>query len=321
MESIYAAFKASLVPVNVNYRYQAEELRYLLDNSDAEIVVVHEDFAPLLEEVLPDLPQVMGVLVVGESGEYDIASIASAAPYEVTAEGDRPAVETKLSPDDLLLLYTGGTTGMPKGVIWRQGDFYARFGGGGIGATPENEEAYREFVKSPPIRYRSLICPPLMHGTGWFQAMIAWLVGGVVVVLESAKKFDPAELWRTVDAEKINSITIVGDRVRHQQRGHDRVVRGDVERGDQAAVAGPPLGPGAGRRLQLLGGRRHGHELHHRNGLGADGEVPALGHHEALQRRPRTHRERARGAGPGGRRWPPAHRLLQGSGEEREDLR
>ncbi|MBW2688295.1 MAG: AMP-binding protein [Deltaproteobacteria bacterium] len=111
MESVYAAFKASLVPVNVNYRYQAEELHYLLDNSDAEIVVVHEDFAPLLEEVLPDLPKVVGVLVVQETGEYDIASIgtmAGAAPYEATAETDRPAVEVELSPDDLMFVYTGG---------------------------------------------------------------------------------------------------------------------------------------------------------------------------------------------------------------------
>jgi fatty-acyl-CoA synthase len=214
MESVYAAFKASLIPVNVNYRYQAAELRYLLDNSDTEIVVVHEDFAPLLEEVLPDLPQVVGVLVVEESGKYDIASIgtmAGAAPYEATAETDRPAVEVELSPDDLMFVYTGGTTGMPKGVMWRQGDIFTRFGGGGIGATPETEEAYREFVKDPGLRYRSLISPPLMHGTGWFQAMIAWLGGGVVVVLENAKRFDPAELWRTVDAEQINSITIVGD--------------------------------------------------------------------------------------------------------------
>jgi len=211
MESIYAAFKASLVPVNVNYRYQAEELRYLLDNSDSEIVVVHEDFAPLLEEVLPDLPQVVGVLVVEATGEYDIASIAGAAPYEATAETDRLAVEAKRSPDDLMFLYTGGTTGMPKGVMWRQGDIFTRFGGGGAGPTPETEETYREYVKNPPIRYRSLIGPPLMHGTGCFQAMIAWFGGGVVVVLEGAKKFDPAELWRTVDAERINSITIVGD--------------------------------------------------------------------------------------------------------------
>jgi fatty-acyl-CoA synthase len=211
MESIYAAFKASLVPFNVNYRYQAEELRYLLDNSDTEIVVVHEDFAPLLEALLPELPQIVGVLVVEATGEYDIASIANAAPYEATAEGDRPAVDAERSPDELLLLYTGGTTGRPKGVMWRQGDFFTRFGGGGVGATPETEEAYREFLKNPPMRYRSLICPPLMHGTGWFQAMIAWLVGGVTVVLESAKKFDAAELWRTVDAERITSVTIVGD--------------------------------------------------------------------------------------------------------------
>lgn len=211
MESIYAAFKARLVPVNVNYRYQAKELHYLLDNSDSEIVVVHEAFAPLLAQVLPDLPQIVGILVVEESGEYDIASIPCAAPYEATAETDRPALGAEQSPGDLLFLYTGGTTGMPKGVMWRQGDIFARFGGGGVGATPETEEAYRAFVKNPPLRYRSLISPPLMHGTGWFQAIIAWLCGGVVVMLESAKKFDAAELWRTVDAERINSITIVGD--------------------------------------------------------------------------------------------------------------
>ncbi|MBW2162553.1 MAG: AMP-binding protein, partial [Deltaproteobacteria bacterium] len=175
MESVYAAFKASLVPLNVNYRYQAQELRYLLDNSDAEIVVVHEDFAPLLEEVLPDLPQVVGVLVVEESGEYDKSSIPNSASYEATAETDRPAPDVERSPDDLLFVYTGGTTGMPKGVMWRQADIFTRFGGGGIGATPETEEAYRAFVKEPGMRYRSLISPPLMHGTGWFQAMIAWL--------------------------------------------------------------------------------------------------------------------------------------------------
>ncbi|MBW2294898.1 MAG: AMP-binding protein [Deltaproteobacteria bacterium] len=183
--------------------------------SDAEIVVVHEDFAPLLEQVLPDLPQVVGVLVVEETGEYDIESIAvakiRATPYESSAETDRSAALPEPSPDDLLLLYTGGTTGMPKGVMWRQADFFARFGGGGIGTTPETEEAYREFVDNPPMRNRALICPPLMHGTGWFTAMIAWLVGGSVVVLEGAKKFDPAELWRTVHAKQITTVTIVGD--------------------------------------------------------------------------------------------------------------
>jgi len=211
MESIYAAFKASLIPVNVNYRYQTDELRYLLDNADAEVVVVHEEFAPLLAKVLPDLPQVVGVLVVEETGDFDIASIAAAAPYEATAETDRPAVEARRSPDDLMFLYTGGTTGMPKGVMWRQGDIFTRFGGGGAAPTPDTEEGYREYVRDPAIRYRSLISPPLMHGTGWFQAMIAWFSGGVVVVLANARSFDPAELWRTVETEKINSITIVGD--------------------------------------------------------------------------------------------------------------
>ncbi len=104
LESIYAAFKASLVPVNVNYRYQAKELRYLLENADAEIVVVHEEFAPLLAEVLPDLPKIVGVLVVEEGGNFDITSMPNGAPYGASAGTDRPAAATKPSPHVLRVI-------------------------------------------------------------------------------------------------------------------------------------------------------------------------------------------------------------------------
>jgi len=213
MEAVYAAFKSAAVPVNVNYRYREEELRYLLDNSDSEIVVVHEDFVPLLANVAGDLPQLRGVLVVTEErsfDELDVSALPCAEDYEQVAETDRPAVEVARSGDDMMFLYTGGTTGMPKGVMWRQGDLFSRFGGGGLTPAPDDLDGYREFVKGQP-RARLLVSPPLMHGTGWFTAMISWLGGGAVVLLPNAKKFDPVELLETVQGRQVTGITIVGD--------------------------------------------------------------------------------------------------------------
>lgn len=208
MESVYAAFKAGLVPVNVNYRYREEELRYLLENADAEVVLVHADFLPVLESVWGDLPKLRAALVVG--GEAGCA-LPHAETYESVAETDRKAPDVALSGDDLMFLYTGGTTGMPKGVMWRQDDLYHRFAGGGLGPVPETWEAFRQHVQNPPLRLRTLIGPPLMHGTGWFTAMIAWLSGGSVLLLEDPTHFDPAELWSAVERDRPTAVTIVGD--------------------------------------------------------------------------------------------------------------
>jgi fatty-acyl-CoA synthase len=211
MEGVYAAMKAALVPVNVNYRYREEELRYLLDNADAEIVVVHEEFIPLVRAVAPQLPNLRGVLVVGDGGTPDLAGLPNPAVYDTVADQDRPAPPVTRSPDDHLFLYTGGTTGMPKGVMWRQGDLYLRLAGGGLMPPPESLDALRERAANPPIPLRSLIGPPLMHGTGWFTGVIAWLAGGTVVLLDNPKRFDADELWQVVERERPTSVTIVGD--------------------------------------------------------------------------------------------------------------
>jgi fatty-acyl-CoA synthase len=211
MEGTYAAFKAALVPANVNYRYREEELRYLLENADAEIVIVHQEFVPLLANVRKDLPLIKGVLVVGDGGKADTSAIPGAEDYETVAETDRPEPPVERSANDYLFLYTGGTTGMPKGVMWRQGDLYTRLAGGGLSAPPETLEGLREFVTSQPIRMRALVGPPLMHGTGWFTAMIAWLAGGAVITLDNPKTFDPADMWGVVERERPTALTIVGD--------------------------------------------------------------------------------------------------------------
>ncbi|MGH7785290.1 MAG: AMP-binding protein [Candidatus Binatia bacterium] len=212
MEGVFAAMKAALVPVNVNYRYREEELRYLLDNADAEFAIVHEDFVPLLRSVRGALPKLRGVLVIGDAGgEPSRAALDGAESYEAVANTDRPAPTVPRSPDDYLFLYTGGTTGMPKGVMWRQADLYRRLAGGGMMPAPETMEDLRARAANPPMPIRALIGPPLMHGTGWFTAVIAWLAGGTVVLLDNPKRFDAAELFGIVERDKPTAITIVGD--------------------------------------------------------------------------------------------------------------
>jgi acyl-CoA synthetase (AMP-forming)/AMP-acid ligase II len=209
MEIVYAAFKAAMVPANVNYRYREEEVRYLLENADAEFVLVHQDFIAVLSSVLATLPLIKGILVVGDAGTGSLPP--RFADYETVAETDRPAPRVERSPDDMLFLYTGGTTGMPKGVMWRQDDLYYRFAGGGLGQPPPDMPTFEASVRDAPMRLRTLIGPPLMHGTGWFTAMIAWMTGGSVILMDDPKRFDANQLWEIVERVRPTAITIVGD--------------------------------------------------------------------------------------------------------------
>ena len=131
---------------------------------------MHEDFAPMLESVRGDLPKLRASLVVREPGSAASAESLGGADYETVVGSDRPAPAVTRSGDDLLLLYTGGTTGMPKGVMWRQHDLYLRLAGGGLIPPPPDLAALRAFVRNAPLRLSTLVAPPLMHGTGWFTA-------------------------------------------------------------------------------------------------------------------------------------------------------
>lgn len=212
LEVYYAAFKAGLAPVNVNYRYGPTEVTYLLDNADAEAVFFHASFAPLLEQVREQLPLVKAWYVVDDGA--DVPDWATRYDDVVGKPADRTVPPWGRSPDDLLLLYTGGTTGMPKGVMWRHDDLVNVLGSGGnpfIGAPPASGvEEIRARLKDGQKGMSSLPACPLMHGTGQFSAFISLIGGGSVVTMPN-RAFDPGVLWRTVANAGVNAIAIVGD--------------------------------------------------------------------------------------------------------------
>ncbi len=210
MESVFASFKASMVPVNTNYRYTEGELVYLWDNADAEAVIFQGCFAPVIEGLRDKVPDVKLWLWV-DDGSGPCPEWASS--YEAAAaSGAALDLPWELSGDDLWLLYTGGTTGMPKGVMWRQGDLWqllneARLETYDLSGGLDGLEA-----QFPTHLLRPIQCPacPLMHGTGFVTALGALLGGGCVVTLD-APKFDPEFVLQAVQDEKIAAMAIVGD--------------------------------------------------------------------------------------------------------------
>ncbi|MEM8902947.1 MAG: acyl-CoA synthetase [Actinomycetota bacterium] len=211
LETYLAAFKAAFVPVNTNFRYGPNEVRYLFDNADAEAVVFQARYAEVVDAVRGDLPKVRRWYVIDdESGERP----DWATPYAEVADpgADRPSTTWGRSGDDLLLLYTGGTTGMPKGVMWRQDDLFQVLGRGGsvpLGVDPvDSIDQLRARTTEPgPVM---LPACPVMHGTGQFSAFIAFGLGGSLVFLPPGH-FEASELWDTVEEHRVNTIVIVGD--------------------------------------------------------------------------------------------------------------
>ncbi|MDP1629785.1 MAG: acyl-CoA synthetase [Caulobacter sp.] len=219
LETYYAAFKAGLAPVNTNYRYETEELLYLFDNADAEAIVFHAGFAPKLEALRDRLPGVKCWIAVAD-GDAPIPDWAVDYESIVSAGADKVVPPWGRSGDDLLLLYTGGTTGMPKGVMWRQDDLFQVLGAGGnlLAMIPPLETPHEAGVRAhtgragdmhlPPPTSLIVACP-LMHGTAQFGSFGTLTGGGCIISLPS-QRFDAAELFDEVERLGANSISIVG---------------------------------------------------------------------------------------------------------------
>ncbi|MDP1821023.1 MAG: acyl-CoA synthetase [Acidimicrobiales bacterium] len=213
LESVFATFKAGLAPINTNYRYLDDELAYLWDNGDVVAVVFHGTFAERIEGLRERLPRIHTWLWVddgsGSCPEW-------ALPYESAAQA---GTTTKVvgpwgrDGDHLLLLYTGGTTGMPKGVMWRQDDLFRSLVGTLNPAVkdedPDDELSLIRGAVTAPGMVGLPACP-LMHGTGLFTQLVVLSAGGCSVTLES-RSLDIDELLTTIEREGVNTIAIVGD--------------------------------------------------------------------------------------------------------------
>uniref|UniRef100_A0A5Q5BI34 AMP-dependent synthetase and ligase n=2 Tax=unclassified Mycobacterium TaxID=2642494 RepID=A0A5Q5BI34_MYCSS len=212
VEGLLGAFRARVAPFNVNYRYVRDELRYLLDDSGATALLYHACFAPRVAEVLPDLPRLRTLIQVADGSGNEL--LPGAVDYESTvASGPSTPPPVQPSPDDLYVLYTGGTTGMPKGVLWRQHDiFMTAFGGrslyGGDTVTSLEEVAQRA-AANPGTKL--LILPPLMHGAAQWAVMTALTTGQTVVFTSVVDRLDAQDALDTIAREQASVVTVVGD--------------------------------------------------------------------------------------------------------------
>ncbi|MFM7262415.1 MAG: AMP-binding protein [Acidimicrobiales bacterium] len=216
LEAHFGSFKQRAVPINVNFRYLGNELQYLLDNADCQVLVYHASLADRVAEVVGNLPLLRLVVEVDDGPAS--ADVAGKVGYEDLLASHGPAPRMPRSADDVYMLYTGGTTGMPKGVMYRMGEISAQFAINGFlaqglalpGSLPEVAATVRT-LREEQGPFVSVPCCPLMHGTGmWIGAMMPHTTGGTVVLLPS-RRFDADELLQLVEQEAVNQVVIVGD--------------------------------------------------------------------------------------------------------------
>ncbi len=208
--AVAAAFRIGCVPVNTNYRYGADELTYLFDNADATVIVFHATFTELVDQVRPKLNKVKAYVFV-DDGHGPCPSWATPLPQAANTQGEGLAPWGR-TPDDLVMLYTGGTTGMPKGVMWRQDDLFGRLNPAGFRRySPELglQGIESDLAENGPGVTLLPACP-LMHGTGLFTALETLAEGGTVSLLPS-RHFSGDELAGTIEKDSVNVAVIVGD--------------------------------------------------------------------------------------------------------------
>jgi acyl-CoA synthetase (AMP-forming)/AMP-acid ligase II len=213
VEAMLASFKLRAVPVNINYRYVADELRYLFDDADLVALVVDEDLLPNVDEVRDELPLLRHVVTMAEPGTTPAPGTPD-GPVGLEAAIAGAPTERDFGPrsaDDHVIIYTGGTTGMPKGVMWRAEDIYFALMGGieAFSGTPvEDEHQQSRAAAASPGQLVFLTIPPLMHGAAFCGTLMQLFQGNQAVLI---RRFDPEAIWRTVVDRGINSLLITGD--------------------------------------------------------------------------------------------------------------
>ena len=211
VETAWAVFKLRAVWININYRYVHDELRYLFANADLKALVHQRRFSPNVAELLPELPD-LGHVVVIDDDSVEADPVSDAADYEEALRAGSPERDfAPRSGDDLYILYTGGTTGLPKGVVWPHRNVFFALGGGidaMTGIRVERPEQMVEKGRAMGGQISFLPVAPLMHGATQWCVMGQSFTGNRTVLVP---RFDPHEVWRLVEQERVNMLMITGD--------------------------------------------------------------------------------------------------------------
>jgi acyl-CoA synthetase (AMP-forming)/AMP-acid ligase II len=210
VEVMWAVFKVRAIWININFRYVEGELRYIFDNADLRALIYQRQFAPRVAAVRDTMSRLVHSVVIQDGSEADMSALGSVDYEEAVASGSPDRDFPARSGDDRYLLYTGGTTGMPKGVVWRHEDVFMVLGGGIDPATSEKVKRPEDMMEraQQPGPTTFLPIAPLMHGATQWCVMGGSFVGRKTVLVA---RFQPHDVWCLVDEEKVQGVMITGD--------------------------------------------------------------------------------------------------------------